>query len=126
MSFWRRLKPPRALRKLQPGKLIKDITHAATFLPVVGKAAEGLEAVENAIGKRVDAANRVIDKAKADYEKAKKDSGLSGLGAALKVADTYISDADRAVNASDAAHKYAPLLLGAGALLVVWLVVRKR
>lgn len=108
------------LKKLQPGKLLKGAVNAAAAIGIPGAGAAA--GIANRVGQRVDQANRVIEKAKAEVQKLAKDQGISTAEASAQLAE-------RSLNAADAgltAQKAAPLLLLGGAVVLMFLLMRRK
>jgi len=119
MGFFKKLKKSisiKKLKKIQPGKLVKGALNAAAAVGIPGaKTAANLA---NRIGAKVDQANRVISKTKAEIERLAREQGISVAEATEQVADRALKAADVGLTAS---RSMPVLLIGAvvvGAFLV--------
>ncbi len=122
MSFISSLKKLK-LKKLQPGKLLKSVVAGAAAIGIPGAGA--VNAATNAIGKRVDDAQRVADKAKAEVDRIMKEQGISQGQAIDQLAGKAIAGADAALTANASLAGLSPWMLLAGAVVLLMLM-RKR
>lgn len=108
------------LSKIQPGKLIKSAVNAAAAIgiPGAGTAAR----VVNNIGKRVDQINRVVAKGKEAIEALSREQGIPLDEAADRLAGSALTGAEAALNAP----KPGTLLMAGGAIMLLFLLMRKR
>jgi len=109
------------LKKLQPGKLITSVTHAAAALGVPG--AKSLENIENRIGKRVDQATRVIAKAQDEIKREAGAQGISQAEASDRLAGRALAGAEAGLGVQANASTF--LVIG-GAVLLLFMLGRSK
>jgi 5,10-methenyltetrahydromethanopterin hydrogenase len=94
---------------------------AAIGIPGAG----AVNAAANAIGKRVDDAQRVADKAKAEVERIMKEQGISQGAAVDQLAGRAIAGADAALSGQAALAGLSPWMLLGGAVVLLMLMRKK-